>query len=275
MSVASEQFHYVRRLVRERSAIVLAEDKAYLVESRLAPIARSLGLADASGVVNELRTSQDKKLEQQVVEALTTNETSWFRDKRPFEALRHHIIPEVLQRNSQTRTLRIWSAACSSGQELYSVAMLLDEAFPQLHHGWRVELIGSDINSEMVRRATAGLFFPIDMNRGLPASLMVRHFTQEGACWRVNAALRERAQFLEVNLVQPWPALPTFDIVLLRNVLIYFEPGTKGQVLSRVARQMAPRGCLLLGAAETTTGLCEDFEVATADGAAFYRLKRG
>ena len=275
MSVATEQFLYVRKLVQERSAILLADDKAYLVESRLAPIARSLGLGDAGGVVDELRTRRDPGLEQQVVEAMTTNETCWFRDRRPFELLRHHIIPELLQRNSENRTLRIWSAASSSGQELYSLAMVLDEDFPQLRNGWRVELIGSDINSGMVKRASAGLFCALEINRGLPASLMVRYFKQEGACWRVNEALRARTRFLEVNLVQAWPALPTFDVVLLRNVLIYFGPDTKRQVLCKVAHQMAPRGYLLLGAAETPTGVCDDFEVATVDGAAFYRLKRG
>ena len=275
MTVATEQFRYVQQLVLQRSAIVLAEDKTYLVDSRLAPLARSLGLKDANGVVDHLRARRDPGLEQQVVEAMTTNETSWFRDLRPFDALRRNVVPEALQRNAALRRLRIWSAACSSGQELYSIAILLEENFPELRNGWQVELIGTDLSTEMVRRATEGMFSTLEVNRGLPASLLVRYFDQEGTSWRAGRTLRARTRFIKLNLVEPWPALPNFDVVLLRNVLIYFDLNTKRQVLSRAVRQMAPGGALLLGTAETPTGLCDDLEAVTAEGAVFYRAKRG
>jgi chemotaxis protein methyltransferase CheR len=275
MTVATEQFRYVQQLVLQRSAIVLAEDKTYLVDSRLAPLARSLGLKDVNGVVDHLRARRDPGLEQRIVEAMTTNETSWFRDIRPFEALRCHILPEALTRNAAARRLRIWSAACSSGQELYSVAILLEENFPELRCGWQVELIGTDLSSEMVRRASEGVFSTLEVNRGLPASHLVRYFDQEGTSWRVGRALKARTRFIKLNLVEPWSVLPSFDVVLLRNVLIYFDVDTKRQVLSRAVRQMAPGGVMLLGTAESPTSLCADLEGVTADGAIFYRAKRG
>jgi len=273
--VATEQFRYVQQLVLQRSAIVLAEDKTYLVDSRLAPLARSLGLKDVNGVVDHLKAQRDPRLEQQVVEAMTTNETSWFRDLRPFDALRRHIVPDALKRNAATRRLRIWSAACSSGQEAYSVAILLEENFPELRNGWQVELVGTDLNTEMVRRASEGLFSTLEVNRGLPASLLVRYFSQEGASWRVGRALKARTRFIQLNLVEPWLALPNFDVVLLRNVLIYFDLNTKRQILSRAVRQMAPGGALMLGTAETPTGLCDNLEAVTAEGTVFYRAKGG
>lgn len=275
MPVATEQFRYVQQLVLQRSAIVLAEDKTYLVDSRLAPLARSLGLKDVNGVVDHLKAQRDPRLEQQVVEAMTTNETSWFRDLRPFDALRRHIVPDALKRNAATRRLRIWSAACSSGQEAYSVAILLEENFPELRNGWQVELVGTDLNTEMVRRASEGLFSTLEVNRGLPASLLVRYFSQEGASWRVGRALKARTRFIQLNLVEPWLALPNFDVVLLRNVLIYFDLNTKRQILSRAVRQMAPGGALMLGTAETPTGLCDNLEAVTAEGTVFYRAKGG
>ncbi|HTW07787.1 MAG TPA: protein-glutamate O-methyltransferase CheR [Acidimicrobiales bacterium] len=275
MSVATEQFQYVQELVRERCAIVLREDKGYLVESRLAPIAHSLGMDGADAVLRRLRASRDSHLEQQVLEAMTTNETSWFRDLRPFNALRDCVLPDVLRQKHTDKRLCIWSAACSSGQELYSVAMLLEEHFPLLQHGWDVQLIGTDFNSEMVRRATSATFSTVEVNRGLPASLLVRYFDQEGANWRVSSKLRQRVHFMRMNLVGMWPALPIFDIVLLRNVLIYFDLGTKRRVLARTARQMGVGSALFLGGAETTTGLCDELEAVSSGGSTFYRLKRG
>jgi chemotaxis protein methyltransferase CheR len=273
MTVATEQFRYVQKLVMESSAIVLSEDKNYLVESRLAPLARSLGLANVDGVVDHMRKRRDLRLEQKVIEAMTTNETSWFRDRKPFDALQYHILPALLEANSASRHLRIWSAACSSGQELYSLAILLEENFPQLHHGWQVELVGTDLNTEMVDKAAGGLFSTLEVNRGLPASLLVRYFTQEGTCWRAGASLRARTRFAQLNLIKMWPALPTFDIVLLRNVLIYFDVSTKRQVLNRVVRQLAPRGYLLLGTGESPTGLGGGLETVNTQGAVFYRAK--
>jgi chemotaxis protein methyltransferase CheR len=273
MSVAADQFSFLQEFVFERSAIVLSDSKAYLVESRLRPIARTLGMEDVGAVVAHMRQTRDRELEDQVIDAMTTNETLWFRDQRPFNALRKTIIPQVLQRNATVRRLSIWSAACSSGQELYSVAMLLEEDFPQLSHGWNVSLFGTDLNGEMTRRAAEGVYSKLEVNRGLPASLLVRYFTQEGMTYRVRDSLRKRARFQRINLATTWPTLPNFDVILLRNVLIYFDIDTKRQVLARAGRQLAPGGGLILGAAETTNGLSDEFETVPADGAVYYRVK--
>lgn len=270
MTVATEHFRFVQRLVLETSAIMLSDDKNYLVETRLAPLARNLGLSSVEGVVEKLRQHRDPLLERQVVEAMTTNETSWFRDRKPFDALRHYIIPELLGAKAACRSLRIWSAACASGQELFSVAMLLEEHFPELRQ-WDVELIGTDINSEMVERSRQGLFSSLEVNRGLPAPLLARYFQQEGRSWRAGAVLRSRTRFTQLNLVKMWPALPTFDIVMLRNVLIYFDPPAKAHVLNRVTKQMTNTGYLLMGSGESPSGLNGELQPVCADGTVFYQ----
>jgi len=273
MPVLADQFQYVRQLVLAKTAIVLGEDKNYLVESRLTPIARDLGLGDANAVVDRLRGSSSTALEQQVLEALTTNETLWFRDRQPFDALANHVLPQLVQKNSATRQLRVWSAACSSGQEIYSIAMLLDERFPQLHNGWRVDLFGTDFSTEMVKRAKEGTYTTLEVNRGLPASLLVRYFDREGANWRLKAPLRARARFSTINLAAPWPAMGAFDLVLLRNVLIYFDLPTKQRILRSASQQLAPGGFILLGGAETAIGLCPDLGPVKMGDATFYSPK--
>jgi chemotaxis protein methyltransferase CheR len=275
MSVAAEQFTFLQDLVFKKSAIVLADSKAYLVDSRLMPIARTMGLSDANDVVSKLRLTRDAKLEELVIEAMTTNETLWFRDQRPFDALRKTVLPELIARKQATRQLSIWSAASSSGQELYSVAISLQEDFPQLQNGWRVDLLGTDLNSEMVRKATDARYSAMEINRGLPASILVRYFSQEGATYRLNESVRKNVRFQRMNLAGTWPVLPMFDVILLRNVLIYFDVATKRQILSQARRRLAPGGVLFLGTAETTNGLAEEFESVTANGAVFYKVKEG
>ncbi|MGC8628214.1 MAG: CheR family methyltransferase [Acidimicrobiales bacterium] len=275
MSVAADHFRYVRDLVLERSAISLTDDKHYLVEARLAPIAQSIGVDGVDSVVEQLRARRDPALEERVVEAMTTNETSWFRDRRPFDALSRYVLPELIRRKTAEHSLRLWSAACSSGQELYSVAMLLLEHFPELHSGWYIDLLGSDLSNEMVERAAKGRFSTLEVNRGLPASLLVRYFYQEGTSWVAGPELKAWARFMKLNLVGPWPALPSFDVVMLRNVLIYFDLDARRQVLQRAVRQLAPGGFLFLGSAESATGLVDGLEAVTAEGALFYRRAGG
>lgn len=275
MSVAREEFLFVQQLVRQKSAIVLSDEKDYLVESRLGSLARKLGMDDAGGLVCTLRSRPDADLERQVVEALTTNETSWFRDRRPFDVLTNRVLPELISAGAPSRRLRIWSAACASGQELYSIAMVLEEHFPELRQGWHVELLGTDLNEEMVRRASAGSFTNLEINRGLPASLMVRYFVHEGASWNVGPALRDRTRFRSLNLAGPWGDLPRFDVIFLRNVLIYFDAATKADILKRAAGQLARGGALFLGAAETPNGLCDDLAAVPVDGTVYYRAKKG
>ena len=272
MSVDTADFTYISTLVGERSAIVLAPEKSYLVESRLTPLARDLGLPGIGGLVEQLRRTRDRTLENKVVEAMTTNETSWFRDVHPFEALKHVILPDVLARNAVTRSLRIWSAAASTGQELYSVSMLLDNDFPQLAT-WSVDLLGTDLSSEVIAKAREARYSGLEVNRGLPAHLLVKYMEREGRDFRVAPTLRERCRFEELNLIGRWPPRPLFDVVLLRNVLIYFDVDVKRRILEQVRGVLRPGGYLLLGAAETTLGVVDGYSPVSSAGSVVYRSK--
>lgn len=264
-------FQYISRLVRERSAIVLESEKAYLVEARLTPLARELGHASLANLVAEVRASRNPALEARIVEAMTTNETSFFRDMHPFDALRHEVLPNLIAARKMQRTINIWSAACSSGQEACTIAMTINEYFPEISD-WQVQIIGTDLSAAMVQRAREGKFNQAEMNRGLPASLLVKHFVREGLSWVLKPQLRKMMRFQEMNLITTWPPLPRFDIVFLRNVLIYFAPETKKQILANVRRVMAPDGYLVLGGAETTAGLDDHFVRTTVQKSVMFRL---
>lgn len=272
MTGAMTEFQYVQELVFERSAIVLSDDKHYLIESRLLPLARGLGLQNISDIIDKARRTRDRPLEDKIVEAMTTNETLWLRDIHPFMALRRVILPELIARQPPTRQLAIWSAASSSGQEIYSLAMILEDEFPQLHRR-RVALLGTDLNTEMIDKARNGLYSKLEMNRGLPAAMLIRHFSQEGTGFRISETIRSRVEFMQMNLAGIWPILPKFDVIMLRNVLIYFDRPTKQRILSAAANQLAPGGYLFLGSSETMMGICDLFISDTAEGATFYRLK--
>jgi chemotaxis protein methyltransferase CheR len=273
MPLAEADIEYIRQFVRQGSAIVL-DNKEYLIETRLETLAASEGLAGLANLMRALRDEQDepRTLHRKVVDALTTNETLFFRDVHPFEALRKMIIPELLERNRITRSLRIWSAACSAGQEPLSLAMLLRVHFPQLE-SWRIELLATDLSDEMLAQARSGCYSQIEVNRGLPAALLVRFFEDRGSHWQVAPEIRQMIRFERFNLIQPWPARPACDLILLRNVMIYFDVEVKRAILARLARSLAPGGYLLLGAAETVVGLSEEFEPVTIGRTAFYRKK--
>lgn len=263
-------FEYVRELVRRNSAIVLDESKDYLIEARLAPLAREAGFSSVERLILELRSQNPGKWHSKVVEALTTNETSFFRDLHPFSRLAKEVLPELLEKNRAERRLTIWSAACSTGQEPYTIAMtLLDEA-PELVD-WDVRIIATDLNQLVLERARAGVYKQLEVNRGLPAKHLVKYFRREGTDWRVAPELRRMCEFSSLNLVGPWPAMPPMDVVFLRNVLIYFDVPTKQQVLGRVARAMRSGGFLFLGSAETTLNLHEQFERAGEGAGGYYR----
>lgn len=266
------EFEYLQKLVLERSGIVLSDDKKYLVESRLMPMVRSMGLTNTREVIGRARDTRDGGLEEAIVEAMTTNETLWFRDVHPFNALRRTILPTTIRRKSATRRLSLWSAASSSGQEIYSLAMLIEDDFPEVRD-WHVDLVATDLSSRVLEKARQGVYSTLEVNRGLPASLMIRHFDKEGNAYRIKESLRNRVRFERLNLASPWPSLPTFDIIMLRNVLIYFNLVTKQRILAHVADRLAPDGCLFLGAAETTIGISDLFEAEKTEGATFYRLK--
>jgi chemotaxis protein methyltransferase CheR len=253
-------YTYIRDLVRERSAIVLEPSKAYLIESRLTPLARSEGVGTLQQLVTRLRRDRCGVLERKVVEAMTTNESSFFRDHHPFDALRHDILPELRDRRLGVRALNIWSAGCSTGQEPYSIAMVLREHFSDLALGWRVRILATDLARRVLDRARAGAFSQLEINRGLPAALGVKYFRREGLEWVAHDSLRQLIEFREMNLVEPWPALPAMDVIFLRNVLIYFDTETKKTILRQVRRVLRPDGYLFLGAAETTLNIDESFE---------------
>ena len=264
-------FDFLCNFVREKSAIVLEPSKAYLVESRLNPVARNNGFSSLDELVDALRKPASRELARQVIDAMTTNESSFFRDLQPFESLKTVIIPELLERRSKDRTLNIWSNACSSGQEVYSIAMLLRESFPALA-GWKVRLIASDLSTAILKKAQEGIFNQTEVNRGLPMPMLLKYFTKSGLQWQIKEDVRKSIEFREVNLIESWPAtLPTMDIVFLRNVLIYFSPETKTAILNKVHRILRPDGCLFLGGSETTMNLDTKFERTPVGKTTCYR----
>ena len=263
-------FDFVCRLVRDRSGIVLEAGKEYLVDSRLTPVARQCGLASVSEVVGRLRSGDDG-LATRVVEAMVTTETMFFRDLVPFETLRTMVLPELIRRRQSERRLAVWFAACSTGQEPYSFALLVREHFPELA-GWRVGLLATDLSAEMIDRARAGRYSQIEVNRGLPAALMVKYFCQHGAQWEVCEDVRRMVEFRQWNLIRPWPVLPRPDLIFLRNVMIYFDVEAKKSILGRVAKLLRPDGYLLLGGAETTFNLDPAFRRVDQWKGGFYQL---
>ena len=270
MTISVQAFTFVRELVRAESAIVLETGKEYLVESRLVPLARAAGHPSVDAYVAELSTRRTPAALKQVVEALTTNETSWFRDSDPFTALRQSVFP-ALAKARPNRTLRVWAGACSSGQEPYSIVMTALDT-PELA-GWRIELLATDLSEEMLDRARAGEYSQLEVNRGLPATTMVRHFERAGLNWRINRSIRDRVEFRQLNLTRPFPPMGRFDVVFLRNVLIYFDLPTKRDVLKRVRQVMAPDGYLFLGAAEMTMGVDDAWERVPAGRSSVYRIR--
>ncbi len=271
-TLTPEAISYVCTIVRQRSAIELDAAKAYLIEARLSPVARRCGLTSTAELIGKLQSKIDPIVQQQVVEAMTTNETSFYRDAHPFDALRSTIIPEVLKLRSAQRTLNIWSAACSTGQEAYSIAMLLCEQFPELA-GWKTQILGTDLSDDVLEKARAARFSQIEINRGLPALLLTKYFRREGMQWELVPQVRNMANFIKLNLIESWPTLPTMDVVFLRNVLIYFSPSTKKMILEKIRKTMAPHAVLFLGAAETTMGLDAMFDRVQINNSVFYRLK--
>jgi chemotaxis protein methyltransferase CheR len=273
MTLTATSFDWVRQLVHRESAIVLAPGKEYLVEARLLPIARSMGLPDVGQLVDSVRTRPSPESTRKIVEALTTNETSWFRDGDPFTALTSTVLPSLLSARGTAERLQIWSAACSSGQEPYTIAMLLEDALPNA--STRVAITATDLSREMVERTRAGRFSQLEVNRGLPAPMLVRHFTRAGNEWQVSPSLRRMVTASECNLAAPLPRMGPFDVVYLRNVLIYFDLPTKQAILRRVRALMRPDGWLFLGAAETTLGVDDSWERVVIGRSSAYRPLKG
>jgi chemotaxis protein methyltransferase CheR len=251
-------YEYLRKILKERSGLDLAADKQYLVESRLVPLARKAGLPGIGDLVQKMKGGAEA-LTADVVEAMTTNETFFFRDKVPFDHLRETMIPALLQARAARRSMRIWCAAGSTGQEPYSIAMCLKEYGAALA-GWRTEIIATDLSNEVLEKSRAGLYSQFEVQRGLPIQLLVKYFKQVGELWQINADIRAMVQHRQLNLLQDFAHLGTFDVIFCRNVLIYFDQDTKVGVFTRLAKQMETDGYLALGAAETVVGLTDVFK---------------
>jgi len=254
MALEPEDFHYFRTLLQRRAAIVLEDEKAYLVESRLSVLSHREGFGSLNALATHMRSGGGDDLQRKVVEAMTTNETSFFRDNHPFEGLRLIGFPELIRRRGADRSLNVWCAACSTGQEPYSVAILLREHFPLLEK-WNIRIIASDLSTEELERARLGGYCNAEITRGLSARLADKYFRHKGKEWQVRDDLRQMVEFRPLNLIDAWPALPSLDLILLRNVLIYFDVPTKRTILEKVRKVLRPDGYLLLGGSETTLNL--------------------
>lgn len=255
----SEDFDLLSRLVRERSGLVLTKDKVYLLESRLMPVARKHGVKGLEDLVSALRNGLNVQVARDIVEAMTTNESLFFRDVKPFDQFRNLVLPRLLQARAARRTIRIWSAACSSGQEPYSLAMILDDMQAKMA-GWRVEIVATDLSNEILDRARSGVYSQFEVQRGLPVQFLIKHFKQNGDKWHIADKLKAMVTYRTFNLLDEMSVLGQFDVVFCRNVLIYFDQATKTRVLAGMARLLPADGVLYLGGAETVLGVSDRFE---------------
>lgn len=269
--ISDEDFQFVSEFACRNSAIVLGTEKRYLVEARLIPVAKKHGHAHLGELVTALRGQpQFGPIHSAVIDALTTNETYFFRDFHPFEALRQTILPSIIKKNRSTRSLSIWSAACSTGQEAYSIAMLLKERFPELSD-WNISIQGTDLSSKVLEQAEAGRYNQIEVNRGLPAPLLLKYFTQERSDWIIDESIRKMVTFQPFNLIKPWPVFKPFDLILIRNVLIYFDLEIKKSILKRIGSYIRPNGYLMLGTAESVLNVDPRWKMETVGKTTAYR----
>lgn len=269
-----EDFTWLSDFVRKRSAIVLDAGKEYLAETRLSQVVQKEGIDSITSLVRSLRKGDSRKLEGAVIEAMTTNETSFFRDLKPFEILRTEVLPALIEARRSTKRLSMWCAAASTGQEPYSVMMLLDQHFPELRD-WKVDYLATDLSGDVLAKAEAGIYSQFEVNRGLPAPLLVKYFAGQGGRWQVKPELRARIRFRPMNLIEPWPPMEPLDIVFIRNVLIYFDQPTKSAILGRIRKLLRPDGVLFLGGAESTMGLDDQYVPVRSQGSTYYRIDAG
>lgn len=253
-------FDYITTLLKQRSGLSLSKDKTYLLESRLQPIARSHGMENVADLIARMRTQTDPKLVHEVVQSMTTNETMFFRDNKPFDRMRQHILPHLKEHHPSRKHLRIWSAACSSGQEPYTVAICLQEDMMRMA-GYSYDIIGTDLCEKMVEKAKQGMYTQFEIQRGLPIQLLIKYFQQAADNhWRINDTTKAMVKYQTHNLLEDPSKFGRFDIIFCRNVLIYFDEATKGVVLNRLASALNPPGFLVLGSAETVIGLTDQFK---------------
>jgi chemotaxis protein methyltransferase CheR len=272
MSIGTREFDYLRDLVLQHSAISIDSANEYLAESRLAHVAITEGQPSVAALLSRMRTIPFGPLHRRVLDAMTNNETWFFRDLQPFEMIRNVVLPNLIRQRSASRTLSIWSAASSSGQEAYSLGMLIYEHFPELR-SWTIRILGTDICSTILNRARAARYTQMEVNRGLPAPMLARHFRREGMDWVLKENIRNCVDFQPLNLAKPWPRLDRMDLIMLRNVLIYFEVPVKKEILGQVRRVLNSDGYLFLGCAESTINLDSNFERIPYEKTGCYRLR--
>ncbi len=253
------EYDYLRGYLKQQSGLVLTAEKQYLIESRLQPVVRKAGLASISALVAKMKEPGQARICEAVVEAMTTNESFFFRDKTPFDHFNDTMLPKMMEARSRERRLRIWCAAASTGQEPYSLAMCLKDQEARLA-GWRIEIVGTDLSNEVLDKAKAGVYSQFEVQRGLPINYLLKHFTQNGDTWQISSTLRSMVSYRKLNLLENFSSLGQFDIVFCRNVLIYFDNPTKIDILGRISKMMPSDGFLVLGAAETVVGLTDAFK---------------
>ena len=272
MKVSPVQFEFLRDLLRRRTGVVIDDSKQYLVVARLLPIVRQRAIPSLDTLVDRIRKTGDKALEKDVLNAMMTHETSFFRDRSPYETLRQ-LVTEMIPKRSAHRQLAIWSAACSTGQEPYSIAMLLNEHFPDLVASWRIRIIATDISEPVLARAREGVFSELETNRGLTAELLKKYFRPLQGKWSIVQECRRLVEFRCLNLNGPWPALPPCDVIFLRNVMLYFDVPTRAALVTKMRRVLKPDGALFLGGAETMIGIDTAYDRLTGAGCSYYRPK--
>jgi chemotaxis protein methyltransferase CheR len=253
------EFEFLKTFLKTRSGLVLSNDKQYLVESRLLPIARNSKLETLSAVIQTLQRGGNRALETEVIEAMTTNESFFFRDKTPFDHFRDTMLPALLESRATRKQLKIWCAAASTGQEPYSLGICLKEEAAKMP-AWRTRILGTDLSQEVLEKAKAGLYSQFEVQRGLPIQMLLKYFEQKGDMWQINAAMRAMVEWRKLNLLESFSHLGEFDIIFCRNVLIYFDQATKSEILDRLAKSIPDDGYLVLGAAETVVGLTDAFK---------------
>ncbi len=271
-NVTSDNLQYLCKTIYSESGIVLDESKGYLLEARLLPVARDEGESTLDGLCNLIRAAGGRRLRDKVVEALTTNETLFFRDSRPFEAVEKIVIPELLKQRAASRQLRIWCAACSTGQEPYSLAMMWKEMNP---NGWQLDILATDLAESVLERARAGRFQQLEVNRGLPAKYLVKYFHRDGMTWEIRADVRKMIRWQKFNLKDSVAGMPVFDLVFCRNVLIYFDVPTKRGIFNNIRKVLRPGGYLVLGSSETTLNVDDTYVRQQVGPAIFYQNPAG
>ena len=268
-------FEFIRDLVRARSAIVLEDNKSYLVEARLELLTKKISIDSLSELIKSVRIEPNGTLAQQVINAMTTNETSFFRDIHPFELLKKSIIPKLIQAKQKEKSIKIWCGAASSGQEPYTIAMLIKEHFAKELDGWKINIVATDLSTDILRKAKSGLYTQLEVNRGLPATFLIKYFQKKGLEWEIKEEVRSLIDFKSMNLIGSWLPMSGIDIVFLRNVLIYFDMETKSKIINKISKILQPEGCLFLGATETMLNLKVPFQRITSESSSYYSLQKG